>query len=326
MAKDEKPKRVKLIVNPGAGDVSKAPQKLEEVKRYLSEAGLKVDVSMARPKKKAIPLARKAAKAGYDTIIAMGGDGTIGVVIRGMAGSKSRLGIIPAGTSNDIAGSLGIPSDLKEACDLIASGHTRRLDLGVISTKQRKDFYFFSIVAVGLTATIYPMIKEIPEGKLYGIKDAIRTFFRFETKPTVSLTLDNDSQIELQTMLVTIANTPLIGLRNLVAPRASMEDGLLDISVYPNFSKAEVLAYFARTARENDVPDGRIQRYRARKIKIKTNPRLDIAAEGILLGKGTAKIKVLARELSVIAPESGAGMEKAAESVQLPEPVSPVEK
>src|SRR5512140_271405 len=192
MSKDEKIKRVKLIVNPGAGDVSKAPQKLDQVKSYLEEAGLKVDVSMARPKKKAIPLARKAAKAGFDAVIAMGGDGTIGVVIRGLAGSNNRLGIIPAGTSNDIAGSLGIPSDLKEACELIASGHTRKLDLGVISTKERKDFHFFSIVAIGLTATIYPMIKEIPEGKLGGIKDALKTFFKFDAKPTVCLTLDDD--------------------------------------------------------------------------------------------------------------------------------------
>ncbi len=327
MGKDEKIKRVKLIVNPGAGDVSKAPEKLEQVTRYLKDAGLKVDVSMARPKKKAIPLARKAAKAGYDAVIAMGGDGTIGVVIRGIAGTKTRLGIIPAGTSNDIASSLGIPEDLKQACELIASGHTRRLDLGVISTKKRKDFYFFSIVAIGLTATIYPMIKEVPEGKLNGLKEAIQTFFRFESRPTVYLTLGDDSEVEVQTMLVTIANTPLIGLRNLVAPDASMDDGLLDISVYPNFSKAEVLSYFARTVRENDVPDGRIQRYRARKIKIKTDPKLDIAAEGILLGKGTAKIKVLARELNVIAPEPGTGAEKPEEAVpELPEPVSPVEK
>ncbi len=326
MSKDEKIKRVKLIVNPGAGDVSKAPQKLDQVMGYLREAGLKVDVSMARPKKKAIPMARKAVKAGYDAIIAMGGDGTIGVVIRGLAGSRCRLGIIPAGTSNDIAGSLGIPSDLKEACELIASGHTRKLDLGVISTKERQDFYFFSIVAIGLTASIYPMIKEIPEGKLGGLTDAIRTFFKFESRPAVSLTLDDDSQIEVQTMLVTIANTPLIGLRNLVAPDASLDDGLLDISVYPNFSKAEVLSYFARTSRENSVSDGRIQRYRARKIKVKTNPKLDIAAEGILLGKGTARIKVLARELSVIAPEPGAGAEKSVEVDRLAEPVSPMER
>jgi diacylglycerol kinase (ATP) len=79
-----------------------------------------VDVAFARPKKEAIPIAQKAVKDGYDVVIAMGGDGTIGAAIRGIVGSKARLGIIPAGTENDIARGLGIPEDLKEACAIIA--------------------------------------------------------------------------------------------------------------------------------------------------------------------------------------------------------------
>ena len=141
-------------------------------------------------------------------------------------------------------------------------------------------------------------------------KDAITTFLKFDPKPTVFLTLDDESKIEVETMLVTIANTPLIGLKNLVAPDASMEDGLLDIAVYPGFSKAELLSYFAKTAHEGSTPDGTIQRYQARKIKVKTSPKLDVAAEGIILGKGTARIKVLRHALRVIAPEPGTGAEK----------------
>ena len=326
MSKKNKPIRAKLIANPGAGDVLEAASRIEQVRGYLLDYGLKVDIALAHPKREAIPIAKKAVKDGYDIVIAMGGDGTIGAVIRGLEGSKVSLGIIPAGTSNDIAGSLGIPADLKEACVLIALGHTRKLDIGVISTKGRKDFYFFSVVAVGLTATIYPMIKEVPEGKLSGIKDAVTTLLKFETKPTVFLTLDDESKIEVETMLVTVANTPLIGLKNLVAPNASMDDGLLDIAVYPNFSKAELLGYFAKTAHEGSTPDGTIQRYRARKIKVKTSPKLDVAAEGIILGKRTARIKILAGALRVIAPEPGTGAEKPLETAtkELPEPVSSV--
>ena len=84
----------KLIANPGAGDVLEAASKIEQVTRYLMDAGLKVDVALAKPKKEAIPIARKAIKDGYDVVIAMGGDGTIGAVIRGIAGSKVKLGII----------------------------------------------------------------------------------------------------------------------------------------------------------------------------------------------------------------------------------------
>ena len=89
-----------------------------------------------------------------------------------------------------------------------------------------------------------------------------------------------------------------------------MEDGLLDIAVYPDFNKAELLSYFVKTTNEGSTPDGRIQRYQARKIKVKTSPRLDFAAEGIILGKSTAWIKMLPGALRVIAPEPGIGAEK----------------
>jgi diacylglycerol kinase (ATP) len=310
MSKKNKHPWAKLIANPGAGNILEAASRLEQVTGYLKEFGVNVDVALAHPKKEAIPIVRKAIKDGYDIVISMGGDGTLGAVIRGIAGSKVRLGIIAAGTENDIARSLGIPDDLKEACALIASGHTRNLDLGQISTRKRKKFYFMMMTAIGLTATIFPMIKEIPEGNYSGIKKAVTTFLKFKSKPRVYLTLDDESKIEVETMLVTIANSPLIGLKNLVAPDASMGDGLLDISVYPGFSKTEVLSYFARTANDKSIPDGTIQRYRAKKIKVKTSPKLDIAAEGILLGKGTAWIKVLPGALRVIAPAPGSGAEK----------------
>ena len=64
----------------------------------------------------------------------------------------------------------------------------------------------------------------------------LTTLLKFDSKPIVFLTLDDESKIEVETMLVTIANTPIIGAKNLVAPDASMEDGLLDIAVYPGFS------------------------------------------------------------------------------------------
>lgn len=311
MSKKNKKMHVKLIANPGAGDASQSAARIEQVTNFLLEAGLKVDVALAKPKEEATPIAQKAVKDGYDAVIAMGGDGTIGAVILGLANSKVNLGIIPAGTFNDIATSLGIPLDLKEACDLIASGHMRRLDLGQISTRKHKKFYFFNIAAVGLVATIFPAVKEIPEGKLSAIKDAISILMKFDSSPTVYLTLDDESKIKVETMLVTVANTPLAGAKNLIASDASMDDGLLDVAVYPGFSKAGLIAYFAQTSHEGTAPDGTIQRYRARKIKIKSSPRLDVAAEGdIKLGKGTARIKILPGALRVLAPIPGSGAEK----------------
>ena len=116
----------------------------------------------------------------------MGGDGTIGAVIRGIAGAKVSFGIIASGTENDIARSLGIPEGLKEACALIASGHTRKLDLGQASTRKRKNCRFFMLTAIGLTATIFPLIKEVPEGKLSGMGKAVATFSNSIQYPSLS--------------------------------------------------------------------------------------------------------------------------------------------
>jgi diacylglycerol kinase (ATP) len=324
MSKGDRKGRVKLIANPSSGDPVESATRLEQVTRCLLDLGVNVDVALAHPVKEAVPIVRKAVKNGYSTVIAMGGDGTISAVIRGLVGSKVHLGIIAGGTENDIATSLGIPEDLTEACQLIASDHTRDLDLAEISTKDKKKFVFFMVTTVGLTSTLYPDIKDVPHGDLSNIKDAVVNFLQTKPDPKVFLTLDDESKIEVETMLVTITNTPVIGAKNLVAPDASTEDGLLDIAVYPNFTKAELLAYFAKTAQQREVPDGKIQRYRARKIKIRTEPKLDIAAEGILLGEGKAKIKVLPRALRVIAPEPGVGAEKPQAETQqdAPGPVS----
>lgn len=328
MSKKKKPIRAKLIANPGAGNALEGPARLEEAVRYLTEHGIEVDVAFAAPKEEGLNIAKNAVKKGYKIIIAMGGDGTIGEVIRGIAGSKATLGIIASGTMNDIAASIGIPENIQGACELIVTGNTRKLDLGRITTTKYKKFYFLMVTVIGLTATMYPKVKKIPKGKLSKIKEAVVTFMKYEGTPEVFLTLDDESKIKVETMLVTVANTPLIASKNLVAPDASMEDGLFDISVFPNFSKSEVLSYFVRTAKEGLIPDGKLKRFRASKIKVESSPKLEIAADGITLGKGKAVIKMCRGALRVFAPPIGEGDEKSKEEKveALAAPLSPLAK
>src|SRR5512142_1911746 len=217
MSKKNKQLYAKLIANPGAGQVLKQASLIVDVAQYLIDRGLKVDVALARPTKNVARAAKKAVKQGYDIVIAMGGDGTIGGAIRGMVGARARLGVIAAGTENDFALSLGIPADVHQASDVILCRHTRPLDLGRLRTKKTDRFDFFMVTTVGLISTVYPMVKGVPAGEYGKLKDAIQTLFKFDPSPKVYLTLDDQPEMELETMLVTITNTPLIGLHNLVA-------------------------------------------------------------------------------------------------------------
>jgi YegS/Rv2252/BmrU family lipid kinase len=329
MSKKNKPVRVKLIANPGAGKASNAADNLKLVIGYLEKNGLKVDVALAKPKEEATPMARQAIKDGYKIVIAMGGDGTIEAIMRGMIGSKGRLGIIPAGTENNIAKSLGIPKDLEEACALIASNNMLKLDVGQVTTRKGRKFIFFEMATIGLSAAVYPDANKAASGKLSSIKATAMTFIHQETRPKVFLTLDDESKVEVETMLVMVSNTPVFGKNFLVAPEASLQDGLLDVSVYPDFSKVELIRYYAAVMDGGYSGDGKVQHYQARKIRVKTSPKLDVMADGVALGKGTVKIKVRKNALRIITAEKSPGFGIPPESaVEIqPAPVSPtVEK
>jgi len=236
-------------------------------------------------------------------VIAMGGDGTLEAVMRGLVGSKVHLGIIPVGTENNIARSMGIPEDLEEACALITTGSTRKVDVGQVKPRKGKKFSFFEMATVGFAAAIYPNATKALGGKLSGVKDAAVTLFKQETRPTMFLTLDDESKIEVESMLVMVSNTPAFGKRLLVAPNASVQDGFMDISVYQDFSKAELVGYYAKVMDGGYSGNGKVQRYQARKLKVKSSPRLKVMADGVELGKGTATIKIRSGALRVIAPE-----------------------
>lgn len=324
----EKMKRptAKLIANPGAGKPAESAKNLEMATRTLMAFGLNVDVALARPKKEAVKIARKAVADGYKILIALGGDGTIEAVMRGMLraneelGKKASLGILPAGTANNIARSLGIPLDLTQACSLIAANRPKKIDVGRVKTSQGKIFYFFELAAIGLTAALYPEAKRIPKGNLASIKDALTTLVQAEACPKISLKIDGESLIEDEALLVTVSNTPEFGLNFLVAPKASLDDGLLDVSVYSNFTKAELLAYYVKVRNDGAGDNQKIQRYRAHKLRIETTPDLQVMADGIMLDEGPLRIKACPGLLRVIAPEQGAGLALPKDAVGLDVP------
>jgi diacylglycerol kinase (ATP) len=326
MTKKQKLIQAKLIANPGAGKPEESAKQLELATRYLQQHGIEVNVALAKPKEEATPLAKQAVKDGYDMVVAMGGDGTLEAVLRGMVGRKVPMGIIPTGTQNNIAKSLGIPVDMEEACTLIASKHIRKLDVGRVKVKKGKKLFFFELTAVGLVAALYPEANKLADGKLSKLKDVALTLLHQEPDPEVFLTLDDESKIKVKTMLIVISNAPMFGANFLVAPDASLKDGLLDISVYPDFSKTELLAYYAKIRDEGFSNNEKVQRYRASKLEIKTNPKMDVMADGVMLGRGKVIIKSKPGAVWMITPEDEVAPATLVKTTaeELPAPVSPV--
>jgi diacylglycerol kinase (ATP) len=325
MSKKDKVIRIKLLVNPGAGTSTEAASNLKLVKGYLKEYGFKADVTRAKPKAKATPLARKAVKDGYKIVVAMGGDGTVEAVMRGLVGSKARLGIIPAGVENNIAKNLGIPLNQEEACALITSKNTCKLDVGQVKVGKGKQFSFFEMVGVGLSSAMYSSRTKAIDRDLSGVQAAAREASQPEPKSKVYLNLDDKKIVEVETELVMVTNTPVFGKKFLVSPIAALQNGLLDISVFQEFGKDDLRGYYASMLDGGYSGNGKVQRYQARKLKVKSTPKAPITADGIKLGKGTVTIRMRPGALRVIAkkevpvPETSPKEEPLTQSI----PVSP---
>lgn len=300
MPKKNKHQQAFMIVSPGAGNRFDIENRLNLAADYLQANGLKVEIALANKlKEKATTLARRAVRDGYKTVIVMGGDGTVEAAMRGMLGSKSRLGIIPFGENNNIANSLGIPQGLEEACALIASEHTCKLDMGQVTTDKGQKFLFFEMATIGFAA-LPPAAKRTDDGDAPGLKISALTFMRPEARPKALLLLDKETKIEVETMLVMLSNAPDLEKNPLDVSGAK---GLLDISIYPGPGKAELLRYYATTMDDDSGESGPLQHYQARKVKVKTSPRLKVVANGFVVGSGTVTIKVRKAVLNIIAIE-----------------------
>jgi YegS/Rv2252/BmrU family lipid kinase len=292
----------KLIFNPTAGVNPDAVSRLEEIIDCLSHHNISVNIRMINHKAKAKKIAEDAVRDGYKLVIAMGGDGTIENAARGILGTKTTLGVLPDGTYNNFSRNLGIPQDLDGACALLTEGQSRKIDAGQIKTPDAKRFIFFEVATLGIGSNLMQDAEAIAkEGKIH-IVDALKTILTYKS-PVLDITLDGDTHIHTESLLVTVSNTRSFGQVYLAAPGASMVDGLLDICIYSKFNKPELITYFEEIANGRIHPDSRVERYQAKKVRILTDPEIEVMGDDTMVGKSPAKIRVLPGALRVIAPK-----------------------
>ena len=163
--------------------------------------------------------------AEVDLIVIGGGDGTLNCAADALAETGKPLGILPLGTANDLARTLAIPTDLDTACQLIADGHTRRIDLGRVNGKP-----FFNVASVGLSVAVTRRLSKGSKG-LLGVVAYLVAAARAvgSGRPfRVELRCDGESHAG-RTVQVTVGNGRHYGGGLTVAADAAPDDGRLDV-------------------------------------------------------------------------------------------------
>ena len=239
----------------------------------------------------------KTAAGEREIVVAFGGDGTVGDVMRGLQGTDATLGILPVGTGNDVARNLGIPLGIDEACATVLSGIVRRIDLGTINGKP-----FINNAGTGFDAHVMIAMNNsirFTKGQPAFVLATLKTLPGF--KPfTLTIEADDKPPETEKAMLVSVLNGTMYGGGMIAAPHAEVDDGLLDVLVIRAQNKFSLLALMPKVIAGKHVDHPAVRLFKVRKAKITTVPPQPLNIDGDVSGLTPADIDVLPRALKVL--------------------------
>jgi len=257
---------------------------------------------------------RQAVAEGYDLIILGGGDGSVSSVVDFLVGSEAVLGLLPLGTANDFARTLGIPTDLEKACETIARGTVVDVDLGLAG-----ENYYVNVASIGLSVTatqsLSPRMKRATGALAYPLA-AIKAFLSQEPFSATLTFPDGDyPPVTCERLLqVAVGNGRFYGGGMAVAPDAGIDDRTLDVYVI-EMGRPRDLIGVARYLKSGDfIRREGVHYYSTTKVRVETDPPLRINVDGELVDQTPELFSLAPEALNVLVPEgSAAAMQDALE-------------
>jgi len=281
----------KVIFNPSSGDPAQSDEELNTVLATLSALQFQPEVYRVRPNGHIPFVASRAAQRGVPYVLACGGDNTVDLVARGLVGTRSTLVVIPTGTRNNIAHSLNVPLDPAEATRLITTGQRTQVDMGRVHLVGRET-YFLELATIGLGAAVFPAMDEAQKGNLGKIGDLLATFIS-HPPATFHLNLDHGKQkISLEALTLLVLNMPYLGANYQIASDVDFRDRLLDVFLYADLGKLDLLSYALQVA-QGFTDDPRVKHVRVKHIEIETEPPMPIMLDGQVLSPNVLRRRSL---------------------------------
>ena len=297
-SKNKRAMRAKLIFNPSAGATRASPIEIVDVIHEMQKWKLVPEAFLVEPGCDLPGVVQDALTQGFRMFVVCGGDGTISAVARSLASTRATLGIIPIGTQNNTALSLGIPSDVPAAIAILRTGRRIKVDVGMaICGKIHTPF--LEVCSVGLVSTLFPSADDIQHGNLVQVGNFLTTLAG-SPPAEIHLLLDNKQEIHNLGHVVLVSNMPYIGFHYHVGSLASFQDGLLDVLFFADLSKLELLGYVLQGVGEGKPEDSRILHFHVRRVEIDTHPAMPVMADGTALGEGLVRIEVRRHALAVM--------------------------
>ena len=286
-----------IIFNPTAGSVE-GREKTRARLKQLEPLALRTTRRAGDAEK----WARVARTSKADTIIVAGGDGTLNEVINGLGvfAKKKRVGLLPLGTGNDFARTLGLPASLDDNIDIVRAGKTTRVDL--VRVKSKRSRYFVNVSAGGFSGMvdekITPQIKRTwgPLAYVRGAAAALPNLHAYKTK----IVFDDRERLSIDLYNVVIANGRFVAGGLPIAPTADPTDGKLEIVLIPKLGPGEMALLAAEIALGTHLSSRATIFRQARKIAVRSRPGMWFNVDGELVGNAPAVFQIMPRALNFI--------------------------
>lgn len=288
------PTRALLIANRHS---RQGGQDLAAIVRVLEEHGLAID---ARPVERPAEIGDlvRAAAGAVDLVILAGGDGTMNAAADALVETRLPLAILPCGTGNDLARTLGIPTSMPEALAVIVDGRRRPIDLGRINGK-----HFFNVASIGLSAELirHHTVERKRRLWLFAYVLSVRDAWR-QSRPFSAVLRCNGQTRRVRAMQIAIGNGRHYGGGMTVAEDAAIDDGMLDVYSLAPLTFWHLLALFPA------LRQGRLRRrrealiLRCAAIELITRRPMPVNTDGELTARTPAHVVVVPRAVEVVVP------------------------
>jgi YegS/Rv2252/BmrU family lipid kinase len=289
-------RRALLLVNRKAAQVREF---YDSAQAGLRAAGFElIERSTAHPREMSETIRHYRDRV--DLVVIGGGDGTLNSAAEGLIETQLPLGILPLGTANDLARTLGLPTDPAGACRVIAEGHTRRIDMGRVNDK-----HFFNVASVGLSAAIARQLTRKAKSR-WGVLAYAWTALRvlWQARPFHAEIRTESENIRVKTIQIAIGNGVYYGGGMVIAADAAIDDGQLSLYSIEVRRWWQVFALLPGL-RSGDLQSlNRVRTLRGPSIDVVTHRPRRVNTDGELTTHTPARFRVVPQALSVFVPRS----------------------
>jgi YegS/Rv2252/BmrU family lipid kinase len=288
-------RRLQLVVNPAAGG-GRASTLLPAVEAALRSAGHDVVVTPTRSLSHADELAAAAVADGR-VAVAMGGDGIVGRVAGIVADAGGVLGVLPGGRGNDFCRAVGIPLSAVEACQVLADGEERPVDLGYVG-----DRAFVGVASIGFDSDVQERVltSRLPLGQLVYLYGSLATVAGW-TPATFTCTVDGEP-LTVTGWSVAVANSGMYGGGMRLAPDASVEDGRLDLVTTSTTTRRTFLRALPKIFKGTHVDEPSVSVRPATTVELDADRPFRVFADGDPIATLPCTVTVRPGALRVLLP------------------------